>query len=255
MNQENVLAKFSLKDKVVILTGGEGFLGKEYQKALREAGATVVVFDKNGQVPVNITDEASVKKAVYGVVAQYGHVDVLINNAAMNPKVGDEDSKKMFAPVEEYPLKLWREELEVNLTGMLICIQAVVPHMKKQGRGNIVNIASEVSNIAHDHRVYHEAGKYKSPAYVASKTGIVGLTRALAAQLGQYNIRVNAFSLGGVEHEKMPKDFVKRFGETTMLGRMAKVGEYNGAIVFLSSDASSFMTGSNLTIDGGKHAW
>src|SRR3990167_6506294 len=188
MNQENVLAKFSLKDKVVILTGGEGFLGKEYQKALREAGATVVV---------------------------------LINNAAMNPKVGDEDSKKMFAPVEEYPLKLWREELEVNLTGMLICIQAVVPHMKKQGRGNIVNIASEVSNIAHDHRVYHEAGKYKSPAYVASKTGIVGLTRALAAQLGQYNIRVNAFSPGGVENPKMPRDFVERFGSSNMLSRMA----------------------------------
>ena len=129
--------------------------------------------------------------------------------------------------------------------------------MKRQGGGVIVNVASEVSNIAHDHRVYNdqENRKYKSPAYTASKTALVGLTRQMAAYLGQYNIRVNAFSPGGVGTDKMPADFIKRFGAANMLGRMAKENEYVAAMMFLCSDASSFMTGANLTIDGGKSAW
>ena len=166
-----------------------------------------------------------------------------------------EESKKMFAQIEDYPVDLWTKELEVNLVGMFICSKAVIPTMKKQGKGAIINVASEVSEIAHDHRVYNESGKYKSPAYVASKTGVIGLTRALASQLGQYNIRVNALSPGGVEHPKMPKDFVERFGAANMFSRMAKPNEYNGAILFLCSKASSFMTGHNLIIDGGKSAW
>ena len=248
---------FSLDGKVAILTGGSGFLGQEYAKSLSLAGATVVTWDINPKLgkKVDITNEESVRIAVTDVVDSFGKVDILINNAAMNPAVESEGSKKQFAPIEDYPTELWRKELEVNLTGMFICIKAVVPIMKKKGKGVIINVASEVSNIAHDHRVYNQAGKYKSPAYIASKTAVVGLTRACAAQLGEFGIRVNAFSPGGVRNDKVPKDFAKRFGKSNMLGRMAEADEYCATMIFLCSDASSFMTGVNLTADGGKSAW
>ncbi|MDO8486446.1 MAG: SDR family oxidoreductase [Candidatus Staskawiczbacteria bacterium] len=243
---------FSVKDKVIILTGGKGFLGSRYADFLTGEGAKVIIWD----LPeVDITQEQVVKSATEDILKNLGRIDVLINNAAMNPAIGSEESKKMFAQIEDYPVDLWTKELEVNLVGMFICSKAVIPTMKKQGKGAIINVASEVSEIAHDHRVYNESGKYKSPAYVASKTGVIGLTRALASQLGQYNIRVNALSPGGVEHPKMPKDFVERFGAANMFSRMARPEEYNGAILFLCSEASSFMTGHNLVIDGGKSAW
>ena len=250
--------KFSLEGKVCIITGAEGFLGKNYVQAIKEASGTPVSLDVVGEpeFKVDITNEESVKEVIEKIVSKYGKIDVLINNAAMNPAVGDKNSAKLFAPVDDYPVEFWAKELEVNLTGMFICSKAVIPVMKKQGAGGVIlNIASEVSEIAHDHRVYNTPGKYKSPAYVTSKTGVVGLTRALAAQLGQYNIRVNAFSPGGVENPAMPKDFVERFGAANMFSRMAQPDEYNAAIVFLCSDASSFMTGHNLVIDGGKSAW
>lgn len=255
--KSSIYEQFSLVEKVCIVTGGEGFLGKHYIEAIKEAEGIALSLDVAGEpdFKVDITSEKAVQEIVEKIVAKYGRIDVLINNAAMNPAVGSEEAKSQFVQVDDYPVELWRKELDVNLTGMIICCKAVMPLMKKQGKGVIVNIASEVSEVAHDHRVYNTPGKYKSPAYVASKTGVVGLTRALAAQLGQYNIRVNAFSPGGVEHEKMPRDFVERFGKTNMLGRMAQPDEYNAAILFLCSDASSFMTGHNLVIDGGKTAW
>ena len=259
---------FSLDGKVVILTGGAGFLGQQYAKALALAGAKVVLWDqKDGEDftqlagvdyhyrKTDITYERDVEAAVVDVVMRHGRIDCLVNNAAMNPAVGSEESKNQFVPIEDYPVELWRRELDVNLTGMFICTKVVVPIMKKQGKGVIVNVASEVSNIAHDHRVYNQQGKYKSPAYVASKTGVVGLTRACAAQLGEFGIRVNTFSPGGVRHEKIPKDFVERFGQSNMLGRMAEADEYCATLIYLCSDASSFMTGANLTADGGKSVW
>jgi len=248
---------FSLRESVCVITGGEGFLGRQYVRAIKDAGGIPISLDIAGEpdLKVDITDEGAVKEAIGKILEKYGKIDVLINNAAMNPAVGSEESKKQFAAVEDYPVELWKKELEANLTSMLICSKVAIPVMRKQGGGVIVNIASEVSEIAHDHRVYDTPGKYKSPAYIASKTGVVGLTRALAAQLGQYNIRVNALSPGGVEHPNMPKDFVERFGKSNMLSRMAQPDEYNAAIIFLCSDASSFMTGHNLVIDGGKSAW
>ena len=255
---QTIQERFSLQGKVCVITGAEGFLGKHYVQAIKEAGGVSVSLDSAGEpdFQVDITNEEAVREVVEKIVAKHGRIDALINNAAMNPAVGDANSAKMFAPVDDYPVELWEKELRVNLTGMFICTKAVVPIMKKQATGGvIVNVASEVSVIAHDHRVYNEPGKYKSPAYVTTKTGVVGLTRSLAAQLGQYNIRVNAFSPGGVENSKMPKDFVERFGSANMLGRMAQPDEYNATIVFLCSDASSFMTGHNVVMDGGKSAW
>ena len=265
----------SLKDKVIIVTGGTGNLGVDYCAGLLKAGAKVISWDLNPKteevsnklkelgapvekfqnIKVDITNEEEVKAAVQKVIGSLGKIDVLINNAAMNPAVGTDESKKLFVPYEEYPIELWEKELKVNLTGMMICIKAVAPIMMKQKSGSIVNVASEVSNIAHDHRVYNEPGKFKSVAYTTSKTGVLGLTKQWAARLGSYNVRVNAFSPGGVQSPNVPKDFAERFGSMNMFGRMAQPGEYNGVIIFLCSDASSFMTGTNLTVDGGKSAW
>lgn len=267
---------FSLKDKVIIITGGGGFLGLQYAEALGDAGAHVVIFDAKDQATleksiapfikagmsvqarsIDITDEPSVRRLVEEITEEFGHIDVLINNAAMAAALGGPEIAAQFLPYEEYSIDLWEREVKVNLTGLMICTKAVAPVMMKQKSGSIINVASEVSVIAHDHRVYNdpEGRRYKSIAYTTTKTAIVGFTRQWAARLGAFNVRVNTFSPGGVQTPVHPEEFVKRFGGAAMLGRMAQIGEYNGSIIFLCSDASSFMTGHNLVVDGGKSAW
>lgn len=249
---------FDIRDKVIIVTGAGGYLGRGYCKELAEAGAIVIGWDareSNGVEQVDITDEAQVEKAVSSIVKKHGRIDGLINNAAMNPWPGDPDADKQFVPYEEYPIALFRKEVEVNLTGTMIVTKHVAAVMMKQGKGSIVNVASEAGVAAHDHRVYQSPGRYKSPAYTASKTAIIGLTRQWAARAGECGVRVNSFSPGGVYNPAMPEDFMKRFGAMNMLGRMAQPGEYSATMQFLLSDASSFMTGANLVMDGGKTAW
>lgn len=270
MINSETLKRFSLEGKVVVITGGAGFLGMQYSKALGEAGAAVILWDRSYvkfplsyivnrynnivDVIVDVTDKVSVFKAAQNAIDNFGRIDVLINNAGMNPAVGSNEAKKMFAPYEDYPPELWNEELAVDLTGAHTCIQAAAPAMMRQHSGVIVNIASEVANIAVDNRVYGE-GKFKSIAYIVAKSGILGLTRAWASYLGKYGIRVNAFTPGGMPKSEVPEDFRKRYSSLNMLGRMAEIDEYNGAMLFLCSDASSFMTGSQLIMDGGKSAW
>ncbi len=261
---------FDVEGKVIVLTGAGGYLGQGYARTLSGLGAKVVALEYRKDkldaafkdapagiepIELDITDEEAVKQCIEDVVQKYGRIDGLINNAAMNPWPGDPDADKQFAPYEEYPIALFRKELDINLTGMMIVLKHVAPTMIKQKSGSVVNVASEVSVMAHDHRVYQTPGRYKSPAYTASKTAVVGLTRQWAARLGECGVRVNAISLGGVFNPAMPADFMKRFGESNMLGRMAQSGEYEATMVYLMSDASSFMTGSNVVVDGGKHAW
>ena len=265
MNQNH----FSLQDKVVIVTGAAGNLGMGYATHLKDAGATVCALDINEAKlttafesnpnlhlrAVDLTCETDVVEVVSEIVKKYGRIDGLINNAAMNPAVGVDDTTNLFAPYEDYSIELFRKELDANLTSMMITIKAVAPTMMKQGQGSIINVASEVSVAAHDHRVYQTPGKYKSPGYTSSKAGVVGLTRQWAARLGEKNVRVNAISIGGVKFGAMPEDFAERFGNMNMFGRMARPGEYNATMQYLLSDASSFMTGANLVIDAGKTAW
>lgn len=249
---------FDIEGKIIIITGAGGYLGRGYGRTLAEAGATIVGWDirkSEGVEQVDITDEEQVKRAVAAVVKKHGRIDGLINNAAMNPWPGDPDADKQFVPYEEYPIALFRKEVDINLTGMMITMKHVAPIMMKQGRGSIVNVASEAGVAAHDHRVYQSPGRYKSPAYTASKTAVIGLTRQWAARVGEHGIRINALSPGGVYNPAMPEEFMKRFGAMNMLGRMAKPGEYEATMQYLLSDASSFMTGANLVIDGGKTAW
>jgi NAD(P)-dependent dehydrogenase (short-subunit alcohol dehydrogenase family) len=266
MTNDSLSNLFSLEGRVVVLTGGAGFLGQQYARALKKAGAQVVVFDQSEALsrlvegeytyyPVDITAPKEVERAVKGVISFYGQIDSLVNNAAMNPAVGDPNSAKMGGPYEDYPTDLWRQELEVNMTGMHLCIRAVAPYMMEARRGSIVNIASEVSVIAYDWTGVYEAGKYKSPAYIASKHGVLGITRSWAAYLAPHGVRVNSFSPGGMQKENMPLEFVEAYSKKNMLGSMAQEGDYNGHIIFLCSDASRRMTGQNLIADGGRSAW
>lgn len=243
-----------IKNKVVIITGGEGFLGKNFVKAFQGAGAKVVSWDLQGDNSVDVSSVDSVKKAFAEVIKAHGTVDVLINNAALNPQVSTEmKNDDAFAPYEDYPLALWEKELAVGLTGPLLCSQVVIPTMKKQRSGVIINVGSMYGMQAPDNRIYSE-GKYKSIGYATVKGAIPNFTRALASYLGPYGVRANCFVPGGVFRDQ-DEEFIKKYNEKTMLGRMARENEYSKALIFMASDDSSYMTGATLVFDGGWSAW
>ncbi len=252
---------FSLRGKVAIITGGAGMLGLEYARILSQAGARAVLFDvrSNPQAQkfdyqeVDITKKSQVVRAVKAAIKKYGRVDVLINNAAMNPVPGTQESLKQFNPYERYPIDLWEREIAVGLTGMLLCIQAVIPIMKRQKSGSIINVSSTYGLVAPDNRIY-ERGKFKSIGYATAKGAVPNFTRAMASYLRGTGVRVNTLTPGGVfaGHQA---SFVKRYSDRTLIGRMANRDEYNGAVLFLAADASSYMTGANLVVDGGWTSW
>jgi len=177
----------------------------------------------------------------------------MVNVAAINPAPGSKTSKDLWKSYEKYPLELWKKELDVNLTAAHIVTQAVAPVMMKQKSGSIVFLASDLAVIAPNNSIYQK-GNFKDIAYVTSKTGLLGLMRSWASYLGKYNIRVNAAVPGGM-YNGQAQDFVNKNSSLNMLGRMARKDEYNGVIQFLLSDASSYMTGASLIIDGGRTAW
>jgi len=278
MTRPNVWDQFKLDGRVIIITGGAGLLGREYAHALAQAGAHVVVVDINGEgvtqvaasvtqktgvralgIQVDVSDKTAITTMVQRTIAEFDCIDGLVNNAAIDPKFEGERAKEHTTLFEEYPLELWNQSLAVNLTGMFLCTQAVAPAMLIRGRGSIVNISSIYGLVGPDQRLYErddpQAPKlYKPVDYVVAKSAVMGLTRYLAAYWKDKGIRVNTLTLGAVfnQHEE---EFVRRYSARTPLGRMADKFEYCGALLFLLSDASSYMTGSNLVVDGGWTAW
>ncbi|OGG47214.1 hypothetical protein A2671_00180 [Candidatus Kaiserbacteria bacterium RIFCSPHIGHO2_01_FULL_49_13] len=246
---------FGLSGKVVVLTGGMGKLGTEFATSLSVAGAQVVRFDvaSGAEFQIDITNREQVASAVAEVAKKFGRIDALINNAAINPVPGTAESAVQFSAYEDYPPELWEKEIAVGLTGALYCAQAVAPIMKQQGTGSIINISSTYGNVGPDNRIY-EAGQFKSIGYATVKGALLNFTRAWATYLAGTGIRVNTLTMGGVEAGQDP-DFVRKYSARTILGRMADKSDYNGAIIFLVSDASRYMTGANLIIDGGWTAW
>lgn len=260
---------FSLENKTAIVTGACGLIGKEHCRALNEAGANVVVLDVNEKeavafaaslgekhlgIAANVTSADSLKEARDKILAKYGSIDVLVNNAAINdmfenPAMAAEKSK-----FENYPLDMWQKSLDVNVTGVFLCSQVFGTVMAKQGKGSIINIASTYGIVGPDQSIYRnqkgEQTFYKSPAYPATKGAVVNFTRFLAAYWGKDGVRVNTLSPGGVENSQ-DEFFVQNYSNKTALGRMAAPTDYKGAIVFLASDASAYMTGANLVVDGG----
>ncbi len=241
---------FDINGKVIIITGGSGFLGNQYSKALNDAGAIVVNFDL--ETGVDVTDEASLQKAVDGVLKKHSRIDGLITNAAANPKTDEHGNGGPWAPYSDFSADLFRKEIDLNITGSFLVAKVVSKPMMKSKKGSMVFIGSDLSLIGPSNFLYPD-GHFKDIAYGTSKAGILGLMRFWAAFLGPHNVRANAMVLGGMFRDHDP-EFAKKNASLNMLGRMSKKREYNGAVQFLLSDASSYMTGSCLTVDGGRTA-
>jgi NAD(P)-dependent dehydrogenase (short-subunit alcohol dehydrogenase family) len=210
-------------------------------------------------VHVDVTNSRSIEALLEGVLDRYTRVDVLINNAANNPKM-ESGSTVEFSRLESFALAQWHADLEVGLTGAFLCSQIIGGEMARHGRGVIVNVASDLALIAPDQRLYRKSGlpderqPVKPVTYSVVKSGLIGLTRYLATYWAASGVRVNAISPGGI-YTDQPEEFVLRLANLIPLGRMARVDEYEGAILFLCSDASSYMTGANLVVDGGRTCW
>jgi NAD(P)-dependent dehydrogenase (short-subunit alcohol dehydrogenase family) len=267
---------FSLEGKAAVVTGALGLLGREHGKGLARAGASVVVTDLD---PAGCTRFAEALEAEHGckalghaaditrpesvralrdaVLGAFGRIDVLVNNAAVNEKLEDAHGAEL-SKFESLPLEVWQRSLDVNVTGTFLCCQILGAAMAERGRGSIINIASTYGIVAPDQSLYRAPDGtqtfYKSAAYPATKGAVLALTRYLAAYWGPAGVRVNALSPGGVEN-RQPDHFVRKYAERTPLGRMARLDDYAGALVFLASDASAYMTGANLVVDGGFTTW
>ncbi len=271
--------KFDLTGRVAVVTGGVGLLGTEFCRTLAEAGAAVAVVDLNAEkaalaaetltksgyralsVPTDITRPESVNAMVEKVVSGFGRLDILVNSAALDPKFDPDAVSKGIAPgsFEQYPLEQWNAALNVNLTGTFLVTQACVRQMIVQGKkGSIINICSTYGLNGPDQRIYRKADgsqpAFKPVFYTVTKAGVVGFTKYLAAYYMETEIRVNMLTPGGV-YNNHDETFTKNYAAKTILGRMAHKDEMNGALLFLASDASSYMTGNNVIVDGGWTAW
>jgi NAD(P)-dependent dehydrogenase (short-subunit alcohol dehydrogenase family) len=260
---------FSLKNKTAIVTGALGLLGKKHCEALAQAGANVVVADMNeaaciafagglgkqhSGLKVDVTSESSLKNARDQVLTRYGSIDVLVNNAAINDMFENPGMAKELSAFENYPLDAFKKSLDVNVTGVFLASQVFGAVMAEQHSGSIINIASTYGIVGPDQSIYrNECGEqtfYKSPVYPVTKGAVVNFTRFLAAYWGNRGVRVNTLSPGGVENAQN-EFFIQNYSSKTLLGRMAQPNDYQGALVFLASDASAYMTGANLVVDGG----
>ena len=270
--------KFDLTGRVAVVTGGVGLLGVEFCKTLAESGAAVAVVDLNTlasqeaadtltksgyqalAISADITRPDSIDAMIEKTLSAFGRLDILVNSAALDPKFDPDAIQKGIAPgaFEDYPLEQWNAALNVNLTGLFLVTQACVKQMIARGKkGSIINICSTYGLNGPDQGIYIKDGErvaYKPVYYTVTKAGVMGFTKYLAAYYAGTEIRVNALTPGGVfnDHEDY---FVKNYSAKTILGRMANKDEMNGALLFLASDASSYMTGNNLVVDGGWTAW
>ena len=266
---------FDIKNRNIVITGSSGLLGSQYANILSASGANVILVDldsiKNKKLErslrkkyrtnarsytTDISKLQDVKKLAKNVLRDFKKIDGLVNNAAYTSKGAKEKSDNAFGSFENFPVKIWQKSIDINLTGVFFCSQAFGKIMLRQRKGVIVNIASHYGLVGADQRIYGKSGLNLPISYAATKGAVVNMTRYLAAYWNGKGIRVNTLSPGGViDTTYQDKKFIKKYSERTILGRMAKRDEYNGAILFLISDASSYMTGANLIVDGGWTAW
>ena len=275
----SVLDKFRLDGKICVITGGAGLLGVKHAEAILDAGGKVVLVDCNeaklatvviglsvklhGQAdricgyPFDITDEEAVFSGINRICWTNGPIDILINNAANNPKV--EDGKNLTR-LENFPMEVWQDDFNVGVTGAFLMSREIGKRMAENGGGVILNVASDLGVVAPDQRIYRQKGleeneqPVKPVTYSVTKHALIGLTKYLATYWADKGVRVNTLSPGGVSNNQ-PEDFVAKLTNLIPMGRMANVDEYKAAVLFLCSDASSYMTGANLIIDGGRTCW
>jgi len=268
-----------LTARVAVITGGSGLLGVRHAEAIAEMGGIPVLLDIESQsvsqradeiataygVPAmglvaDITQPEQISSALHQILDAFGRVDILINNAANNPKVENGITGSHWSRLENFPLDVWSQDILIGLTGAFLCSQTIGGELARRGHGVILNIASDLALIGPDQRIYRQGGVpeeqqfVKPVTYSVVKSGLLGLTRYLATYWADKGVRVNSISPGGVRNQQ-DEAFVERLTNLIPLGRMARSDEYKAAIVFLVSDASSYMTGANLVIDGGRTAW
>ncbi len=273
-----ILDKFKLDNDIVVITGGAGLLGRRYAKALLEAGAVVILFDINKDAledvkklyrdyedklltfVVDITREESVQNAMLSIRDTLSKdPTILINNAAIDPKF-EKNSKINKSRLENFELSQWNLELSVGLSGAMICTKIFGTQMAKNYKGVIINVASDLGVIAPDQRLYRQEGlseeeqNVKPVTYSVIKHALIGLTKYTATYWADKGIRCNAFAPGGV-YNNHSEDFTRRISNLIPLGRMANIDEYEATILFLCSDASSYMNGATLNMDGGRSIW
>ena len=252
---------FELRKKVAVITGGCGVIGKEIVKALAEKGAVVILAEINKNEGkklakalngsglkvffkfLDITKEGSVQSLIEDVDSEFGRIDIWVNNAYPRTK----DWGNAF---ENILVRSWKKNIDMHLNGYFICLQKICRYMKKKKSGSIINLASIYGFAAPDFSVYENTKMTMPAAYSVIKAGIINLSKYLASYLGKYNVRVNCISPGGVYNKQAPV-FVKRYIQKTVLGRMCEPRDIAGAVLYLASDASSYVTGHNLVVDGG----
>ena len=268
---------FDLTDRVIVVTGGLGQIGRQFTLEFVDRGAKVAIF--NRRIPdetvlrerfpvdrerimfcaVDIADKASVRAGLAQVSEKWGVPHVLVNNAGIDTQPSA--PPEVSGPFEDFPEEVWREVLEVNMTGTFLCCQVVGGAMAKAGRGSIVNIGSIYGMLSPVQDIYAYKEKktgrpfIKPVAYSASKSGLYNFTRYLATYWGRKGVRVNILTPSGVRRDTQDAEFQANYCARMPIGRMAEENEFNGAIVFLASDASRYMTGSNLVVDGGWTSW
>ena len=271
---------FDLTGRVAVITGGAGLLGTKHAEAIAELGGIPVIVDidqgRCEQVAeqirnefgvgcigacTDITDPKQVVELRERVLAELGRIDILINNAANNPAVASGGLDQAHGSrLEVFPVEIWNQDIAVGLTGAFLCAQTFGPIMAERGGGVILNIASDLALISPDQRLYRKLGlpehaqPVKPVTYSVVKSGLIGLTRYLATYWAEQGVRCNALSPGGV-YVDQDDAFVQRLSQLIPMGRMAHKDEYKAAVAFLVSDASSYMNGANLVIDGGRSVW
>jgi NAD(P)-dependent dehydrogenase (short-subunit alcohol dehydrogenase family) len=270
---------FSLKGKVIVITGATGLLGKKHAEAIAAYGGTPILIDLSQKAvdsfseqlnkeygvdslgfAIDITNESLVDKNAVFLKEKFGKIDGLVNNAANNPKVEDIKDKN-FSRLENFPLGIWQQDVAVGLTGAFICTKHYGYQISNNSNGGvIVNIASDLGLIAPDQRLYRQEGiedsqqNVKPVTYSVVKTGLIGLTRYLSTYWADKNVRCNAICPGGVENGQS-EEFLIKINSKIPLGRMAQAGEFQGILIWMLSDASSYLNGAIIPVDGGRSTW
>ena len=279
-NQNGFLAKFDISGKFALITGGAGLLGIEHARAILSANGNVILWDLDSNQlndaftkllneygekrvfskVVDVTNESQILDSLKELIGKNIEIDVLINNVASNPKYSKNGSNSEFSRLENFRLEDWNKEISIGLTSAFLCSKIIGTRMAERRKGVILNIASDLSVIAPDQRLYRvnslpiDLQPVKPVTYSVIKAGLVGLTKYLATYWNEEGIRVNSLSPGGI-YDDQPNDFVERLSKLIPLGRMANREEYQSAVQFLCSDASSYMTGQNIIMDGGRSVW